>query len=237
LKLANESIDVQDPHLKINPGEMQALLKQAVQRFNALPARDGTLPAVGIVGEIYVKLNPFGGGGVVPWLMEQGVDVVLPPLTEYFTSNFVNWDVDLKQHLQRPDWIWMLSRLVEKQMENYIHKIDRIMQDYRFHRPATSIWHMAQRASRVLDLTNHYGEGWLIPGGIATLVESNVKNILCLQPFGCIANHVVAKGVQSRLKALYPEMNLLFLDCDAGNSEVNFFNRMHFFLHHARQFA
>jgi len=238
LKLANEFIDaLKDQHLKINPGSLQDLLKQAVQRFNALPAREGTLPAVGIVGEIYVKLNPFGGGGVVPWLMEQGVDVILPPLTEYFTSNFVNWDVDLKQHLQRPDWIWMLSRLVERPMENYIHLIDKIMQDYRFHRPATSIWHMAQKASQVLDLTNHYGEGWLIPGGIATLVESNVKNILCLQPFGCIANHVVAKGVQSRLKALYPEMNLLFLDCDAGTSEVNFFNRMHFFLHHARQFA
>ena len=52
-----------------------------------------------------------------------------------------------------------------------------------------------------------------------------------------IANHVVAKGIQNRLKTLYPDLNLLFLDCDAGNSEVNFFNRMHFFLHHARQFA
>ena len=201
------------------------------------PCGKARIPAVGIVGEIYVKLNPFGGGGVVPWLMEQGMDVILPPLTEYFTSNFVNWDVDLKQHLQRPNWIWMLSRLVERPMENYIHQIDRIMQDYHFHRPATSIWHMAEKASQVLDLTNHYGEGWLIPGGIATLVESNVKNILCLQPFGCIANHVVAKGVQNRLKSLYPDLNLLFLDCDAGNSEVNFFNRMHFFLHHARQFA
>ncbi len=236
-KLANTFMDaLKDPHLKIRPGDIQALLKQAVQSFNTLPVKTGSFPAVGIVGEIYVKLNPFGGGGVVPWLIEQGVEVILPPLTEYFTSNFVNWDIDLKKHLLRRDWLWVLSRLVEQPLQNYIHRIDKIMQDFHFHRPTPSIWHMAEKASRVLDLTNHYGEGWLIPGGISTMVESNVKNILCLQPFGCIANHVVAKGVQNRLKSLYPEMNLLFLDCDAGNSEVNFFNRMHFFLHHAIQF-
>ena len=238
LKVADSFMNaLKDPKIKIRPANLQALLKEAVQAFNALPTRPGTYPAVGIVGEIYVKLNEFGGGGVIPWLMEQGIEVILPPLTEYFTSNFVNWDVDLKQHLRRPDWVWAISRLVERPMENYIRRIDEIMQDFRFHRPAQSIWHMAEKASQVLDLTNHYGEGWLIPGGIATLVESNVKNILCLQPFGCIANHVVAKGIQNRLKSLYPEMNLLFLDCDAGNSEVNFFNRMHFFLHHAREFA
>ena len=235
-QLANSYMDaLKDTALKIRPAEIQALLKRAVQSFNGLPAREGDYPAVGVVGEIYVKLNPFGGGGVVPWLTQQGVEVILPPLTEYFTSNFVNWSVDLKQHLARPDWVWALSQLVEHPMEGYIHRIDEIMEDFRFYRPAQSIWQMAERASKVLGLTNHYGEGWLIPGGIARLVESGVKNILCLQPFGCIANHVVAKGVQNRLKSLYPEMNLLFLDCDAGSSEVNFYNRMHFFLHHTRK--
>ncbi len=236
--LANEYMDaLYDPKLKITPKDLQNKLKEAVQRFNALPTRDGHYPAVGIVGEIYVKLNPFGGGGVVPWLMQQGVEVILPPLAEYFQSNFVNWAVDLKQNLARPDLVWLISRLVERPMENYIKKIDEIMHGYRYHRPSQSIWHMAEKASKVLDLTNHYGEGWLIPGGIATLVESNVKNVLCLQPFGCIANHVVAKGIQNRLKSIYPEMNLLFLDCDAGTSEVNFFNRMHFFLHHVKEYA
>lgn len=61
--------------------------------------------------------------------------------------------------------------------------------------------------------------------------------MLCLQPFGCIANHVIAKGVQKRLQEKYPRLNLLFLDADAGVSEVNFFNRMHFFVNHAREAA
>jgi predicted CoA-substrate-specific enzyme activase len=236
--LADECMErLADPALRIAPRELHACLDQAIQGFNALPVRAGSLPAVGVVGEIYVKLNPFGGGGVVPWLLEQGVEVILPPLSEYFTSNFVNWSVDLKQHLLRPNWIWALSRLVERPLEGYVRQIDRMMQDFRFYRPSQSIWHMAEKASHILDLTNHYGEGWLIPGSIAELVEADVKNILCLQPFGCLANHVVAKGVQNRLKMRYPEINLLFLDCDAGASEVNFLNRMHFFLHHARQYA
>ena len=67
-------------------------------------------------------------------------------------------------------------------------------------------------------LDNHYGEGWLIPGGIATLVEAKIKDILCLQPFGCIANHVVAKGIQNRLKSIYPELNLLFWIATPGTA-------------------
>jgi len=237
-QLADEYMDLlKDKHLRLVPGEIQAVLKQAVKSFNALPLREGVFPRVGIVGEIYVKLNPFGGGGVVPWLMQQGIEVLLPPLTEYFTSNFVNWQVDVKSHLARPDWMWALSRLVERPVQDYVHKIDSIMESFRFFRPAHSIWHIAEKASHALDLSNHYGEGWLIPGEIGALVESNVKNVLCLQPFGCIANHVVAKGIQNRLKALYRDLNLLYLDCDAGNSEVNLFNRLHFFVHHAREAA
>jgi predicted nucleotide-binding protein (sugar kinase/HSP70/actin superfamily) len=234
--LGNEWMErLKDPHLRIAPRQIQNLLKQAVQAFNALPVHEGKRPAVGVVGEIYVKLNPFAGGNVIPWLLQQGIEVILPPLTEYFTSNFVNWNVDLKRHIQRPNWIWALSRLVEQPVENYLRQVDGLMQHFRYYRPASSIWHMAEKASQIVDLTNHYGEGWLIPGSIAELVENNVKNILCLQPFGCLANHIVAKGVQNRIKTLYPDINLLFLDCDAGNSEVNFFNRMHFFLHHAQQ--
>ncbi|RPJ37291.1 MAG: hypothetical protein EHM21_18205, partial [Chloroflexi bacterium] len=121
LKLANTFMDaLKDMNLKIRPGDLQSMLKQAVRAFNAVPVRESSYPAVGIVGEIYVKLNTFGGGGVVPWLIDQGIEVILPPLTEYFTSNFVNWDIDLKKHLLRPDWIWALSRLIERPMENYI---------------------------------------------------------------------------------------------------------------------
>jgi len=66
-------------------------------------------------------------------------------------------------------------------------------------------------------------------------VKDGISNVLCLQPFGCIANHIVAKGAEKKMRELYPQLNLLFLDADAGVSEVNFFNRMHFFLNHAKE--
>jgi len=74
----------------------------------------------------------------------------------------------------------------------------------------------------------------MIAGGIGSLVDDGIPNVLCLQPFGCIANHVTAKGVEKRLRQHYPELNLLMLDNDAGVSEVNYFNRMHFFINQAK---
>ena len=71
-------------------------------------------------------------------------------------------------------------------------------------------------------------------GEIAGLVKDGIANVLCLQPFGCIANHVVAKGIEKRLKEVHPHLNLLFLDADAGLSEVNYFNRLYFFINQAK---
>ncbi|HEX9742299.1 MAG TPA: hypothetical protein VGA17_05860 [Nitrospiraceae bacterium] len=74
----------------------------------------------------------------------------------------------------------------------------------------------------------------MLSGEIGEFVRAGVKNVMCLQPFGCIANHVIAKGVARRLKGIYPEANLLFLDLDAGGSEVNLINRAHFFVEQAK---
>jgi predicted nucleotide-binding protein (sugar kinase/HSP70/actin superfamily) len=108
------------------------------------------------------------------------------------------------------------------------------MQNYRDYHPHHDIRDVAAKAQEILSLNHKYGEGWLIAGEIGSFARDGVTNVLCLQPFGCIANHVIAKGVQKRLQEIYPHLNLLFLDADAGVSEVNFFNRMHFFVNHAR---
>jgi len=111
------------------------------------------------------------------------------------------------------------------------------MQKYRLYHPHYDIQEIAWKAQEVVSLNHQYGEYWLLSGEIASYVKDGIHNVLCLQPFGCIANHVIAKGVQKRMKELYPQLNLLFLDADAGVSEVNFFNRMHFFINQARNLA
>jgi len=116
-----------------------------------------------------------------------------------------------------------------------LDQAEAVLSKFKYYHRSHSIRHIAETASEIIELTNHYGEGWLIPGEIGSLVQDGVPNILCLQPFGCIANHVVAKGVEKRMKERYPELNILFLDSDAGTSEVNFHNRLYFFANHAKE--
>ncbi|MBU0651750.1 MAG: 2-hydroxyacyl-CoA dehydratase, partial [Proteobacteria bacterium] len=93
----------------------------------------------------------------------------------------------------------------------------------------------AEETSRATSLANQAGEGWLLPAEMIALLKGGVANIVCLQPFGCLANHIIGKGVEKKLKFLYKRLNLLFLDMDPGMSEVNILNRLHFIVMSARE--
>jgi len=106
------------------------------------------------------------------------------------------------------------------------------LQNFKYGSPFDDIKQVAKNASKILTMTNQFGEGWLIPGEIASFAEQGIHNVLSLQPFGCIANHIVSKGVETRIKLVYPEMNIYHLDFDAGMSEANVRNRLHFMIEH-----
>jgi predicted nucleotide-binding protein (sugar kinase/HSP70/actin superfamily) len=220
------------------PLEKTALLDtldQAVDDFNVLGMTDLEPPKVGIVGEIYVKYNAFSNNYVADWLMEQGIEVIQPTFLEFFAGGLVLMENRVRTYLNRPNLLWILSLLGKRLLRGFLNEVDGIMKRYRHHRPYHDIQEIARKAQEIVSLNHQYGEGWLIAGEIASFAKEGVNNVLCLQPFGCIANHVVAKGVEKRMKELYPQLNLLFLDADAGVSEVNFFNRMHFFINHAKE--
>jgi predicted nucleotide-binding protein (sugar kinase/HSP70/actin superfamily) len=160
--------------------------------------------------------------------------VVMPSFFEFFDGGLVSKDHAVKTHVKSRDIAWLVNTLGQKLASHFLHQFDAVMQGYRRHHPHESIHDIAANAQEILSLNHQYGEGWLIAGEVASFARDGVNNVLCLQPFGCIANHVIAKGVQKRLQEKYPYLNLLFLDADAGVSEVNFFNRMHFFVNHAR---
>jgi len=222
------------------PNEKEALLEtldQAVTDFNALSIKEQEYPKVGIVGEIYVKYNEFSNNFVAQWLMKQGIEVMMPSFLEFFAGGIVNTDISVKTHLKRPNLLWALSFLGKKLIRNSLDKFNGIMQKYRFYHPHHDIEDIARKAKEIVSLNHQYGEFWMIAGEIASFMKDGIHNVLCLQPFGCIANHVIAKGMEKRMKKLYPQLNLLFLDTDAGVSEVNFFNRMHFFINQAKNIA
>ncbi len=205
------------------------LLKQAVKEFNAIPIIDKNYPKIGVVGEIYVKYNSFGHHNVVNWLINQGIETVVPPIVDFFIQELVNIKVNDKAHLSETGFMTSLFLTYTEIMANrMIHKFDNINKKFRYYRPFHKIRHAAYKASKILNLVNQFGEGWLIPAEIAMFAESGINNVISLQPFGCIANHVISKGVEKRIKDIYPDMNLLFLDFDDGTSEVNILNRLHF---------
>jgi predicted nucleotide-binding protein (sugar kinase/HSP70/actin superfamily) len=222
-----------DGTIDVTIGSLLRWLRKAVTDFNAIETLPGEHPRVGIVGEIYVKYNAFSNNHAADWLMEQGLEVVMPGFFEFFEAGMVSNGHAVRTHVKNRDLTWLIYTLGQKVTGALLHQFDGVMQSFARYRPHSSIQEVAGMAQGILSLNHQYGEGWLIGGEIADYARRGVNNVLCLQPFGCIANHVIAKGVQKRIQETLPRVNLLFLDADAGVSEVNFFNRMHFFVNQA----
>ncbi len=219
---------VQPRMLRRDVATIFRLLKRAVTEFNAVPVDTVPRPRIGIVGEIYIKYNSFGNQNVVNWLVSQGVEPVVPPLIDFFLQSFVNFDVNKRQNIRRASLSDVVIYFFEQYANRFVSRTNRIMRHYSRYEPSHDIRDMSAKAAEILNLANQFGEGWLIPGEIAAFAESGVNNVVSVQPFGCIANHVVSKGVEKRIRDRYPDMNLLFLDFDSGMSEVNILNRLHF---------
>jgi len=211
-----------------NPDGILSELEKAVSVFNKIELKSDKIPAIGLVGEIYIKYNSFGHQFIVDWLNDKGIEVIVPPIVDFFIQEFVNFDVNKKAKLTKASWSDIFVYFLERKANKLIKKVEKINSKFRYYRPFHNIRNMADKASNILNLAAQFGEGWLIPAEIASFAEDGVNHVVSVQPFGCIANHVVSKGVEKRIKDLFPDMNLLFLDFDADTSEVNILNRLHF---------
>jgi len=207
------------------------LLEQAVADFNQIPIHDRHFTKIGLIGEIYLKYNNYGQAHITEWLRSKGMEVNTPPIMDFVLPYFVNEKTNVKNGIKGSD---ILTKLFQSAAWKYINAqmniFEAIMKDFRFYEPTESIFTKAEYASEILDLSNQFGEGWSIPAEVACYARHGVNKVVCIQPFGCIANHVVARGIEKRLKKFYPEMNILYLDIDSGVAEVNLQNRLHFML-------
>ena len=181
--------------------------------------------------EIFVKYNNYGQANITRWLREQGYEVVVPPMIHFFTQSFINSRVNAKNGLNRMNRIQKVllpffQRIFDKKMAKY----QAILEKSKFHTPHKSVFEIAEYAKEIIDLSNQFCEGWLIACDIANFSREGLNRVVCVQPFGCIANHIVAKGIERRIKEFYPDMNLLFLDIDGGMAEVNLQNRLKFLI-------
>jgi predicted CoA-substrate-specific enzyme activase len=204
------------------------LLEKAVRDFNSVPVDKRQRPRMGVVGEIYAKYNYFSNQDLAHWLIRQGVEPVLPPIVDYFIQDLVNFRENIKAGIRKNKLSDLLGIPIKWFILGSHKKVNTLFSQFRFFSPFEDIRHVAGLARRVVSMTNQFGEGWLIPGEIAAFARQGVNHVLSLQPFGCIANHIVSKGVEKKLRQEYPDLNLYFLDFDPGMSEANVRNRLHF---------
>ncbi len=207
--------------------EFKKNLKQIVQDFDNLEIKeDLEKPKIGIVGEILVKFHPTANNNVIEFLESEGAEAVVPDLLDFFLYSLYNDEEEYKK-LSGTIWQMLISKigingvefLYRRPMRKALEKSDRFT-------PPKSIYEIAEGAKKHLSLGHQTGEGWFLAGEMVELIKENVKNILVLQPFGCLPNHVTGKGMIKELRSSYSNVNIKPIDYDPGASEVNQMNRI-----------
>ena len=210
------------------------LLAQAVTEFTDAAKPNVNLPKVGIVGEIYLKFNDFAHKNITGWLMDHHIEVMPPLMTPFFMQAFVNRLTNSKFNLKRDKLPTLLVDFVYLQIVKQIDKVNQICSAFPYYTPFEDIYEMANNGKEIINMAAQFGEGWLLPAEVVGFAKSGIYNVISLQPFGCIANHIIAKGIEKKVKTLYPKMNLLSLDFDSGVSDVNVANRLILFVENIR---
>ncbi|MBQ6594855.1 MAG: 2-hydroxyacyl-CoA dehydratase [Clostridia bacterium] len=209
-------------------------LKAIVRDFEALERRQEKKIKVGIVGEIYVKFSSMGNNHLERFLLEQGCEVDVPGLLGFlaYCVEVRIDDIDLYGGSRLARWI--LRRVMD--YVTHTEKLtERAIRRYSSYRPAGLFRQSKANLNGLLGYGCKMGEGWLLPAEMIELIESGVSNIVCVQPFGCLPNHIVGKGPIHALRERYPEANIVPIDYDPSSSMVNQENRLKLMLAVARE--
>ena len=213
--------------------EFQRNIKGIIHDFDNLPITEEEKPRVGIVGEILVKFLPAANNHLVDLLEAEGAEAVVPDLLDFFMYSFYNSNFKHK-NLGKPLTGAIISNTGIWILEQYRKTLRKCLENSHRFDPPVHIKTIAEYAQGIVSLGNQTGEGWFLTGEMLELIHSGTKNIVCAQPFGCLPNHVVGKGVIKQLRAEHPEANIVPVDYDPGASEVNQLNRIKLMLSAAR---
>ena len=183
-------------------------------------------PKVGIVGEVLIKYHPFGNNFVANKLEEEGAEVVLP--------DFMGFIKFIATHKITFNQLIKTDKVKAKLFKTAIKLIDILEKDERIalanskkgYLPPCDIWELEEKVKGILSIGNQTGEGWFLTAEMIEYIENGIPNIVCVQPFACLPNHVVGKGVIKTIRNEYPEANISPIDYDPGASEANQTNRI-----------
>ena len=208
-------------------------IKNIIRDFDNLELLDIKKPRVGLVGEILVKFHPTANNNIVDLLEREGAEAVMPEMANFFLYSAVNSIYRKDNKLEGTAKGKFMSKffigLVGFYQKTYIKELKK---SKRFTAPENII-ELSKKTASLVSIGNQTGEGWLLPGEMIELIESGVENIVCMQPFGCLPNHIIGKGPIKELKARYPKANIIPIDYDPSASEVNQVNRIKLMLSRA----
>ncbi len=183
-------------------------------------------PKVGVVGEVLIKYHPFGNNFVAELLEQEGAEVILP--------DFMGFVKFMATHKITFNHLLKINKTSSKISKVAIKLIDILEKDLKLalskskknYLPPCDIWHLEDKVKDVLSIGNQTGEGWFLTAEMIEYIENDIPNIICVQPFACLPNHVVGKGVIKTIRSKYPEANIAPVDYDPGASQANQTNRI-----------
>ena len=210
------------------------LCREIIADFDNLPILDIQKPRVGIVGEILVKFMPAANNYLVELLESEGAEAVVPDLLDFLFYCFYNSNFKAKELGMSKRTAFLCNSGIK--FLEFIRSTSRkaFAESKHFSTPA-DIRELAEYAKPIVSLGNQTGEGWFLTGEMMELIHEGVNNIVCTQPFGCLPNHVVGKGVIKEIRRQYPLANIVAIDYDPGASEVNQLNRIKLMLSTAQR--
>ncbi|MCT8978454.1 2-hydroxyacyl-CoA dehydratase [Clostridium sp. CX1] len=208
-----------------NKASFKRNIENIIRDFDELEITDEVKPKVGLVGEILVKFHPTANNNVVSIVEAEGAEAVMPALTDFLLYSAYDSDYKYK-YLSGSKLSQILGNSAIAIIEFYRSTYKKALASSNRFYQQKSIKEIAKGASTVVDLGHMTGEGWFLTGEMVELIESGVKNIICMQPFACLPNHVTGKGMMKELKRVYPGTNIVAIDYDPGASEVNQLNRI-----------
>lgn len=209
--------------------EIKKTLPEITKTFAEIPVKDIKKTKVGVVGEIYVKYSPLANNNLEEFLFTQGCEVMVPGLLGFINFKVDNRLEDIKLYGGNP-----FKKIAMRIAMWYLANTEKCLNDAaaaygKFTVPAPYA-HIKEICTKIIGPGCKMGEGWLLTAEMMELIESGYGNIVCAQPFGCLPNHIVGKGMIRKLKEMYPQSNIVPIDYDPGATKVNQENRIRLML-------
>lgn len=205
--------------------EVRAYFDEITESFARIPVERRPKTKVGIVGEIYVKYSALANNGLEDFLFHEGCEVMVPGIVDFMIFKVDNRLEDIELYggsSAKKQLCTMLKWYFTKFERDLIESVKKFPQ---FTAPAPYS-HLKELAGQVIGYGCKMGEGWLLTAEMMELIESGYENVVCTQPFGCLPNHIVGKGMIRKVKKVCPQANIVPIDYDPSATAVNQENRI-----------